>query len=844
MNSKEIISSTPNTIQNNDNYLKDYINLSGFNWKTTCLDLSFKNLGDNFGNYVEKVGDFNTIAATNPIYTPPRSYQEKDYSGPCPEGWTTNPIQYIGNQLYASCTNQSYTGQCNAGRSKQIQQTASCPQKNVGSPSSTQNSWYGWNSNWIPWWRWNYYSVPNNNSYTGWYGPTDASEGDFANTNIGSQPPGAGSYCTAGWSAGNSQGGSQADCTSSGGTWVNYYNDPTFNSHGYTCFKPTQYKWKTEDPSYFWGYTNENKRNWENQCQAYWPMQTINIPGKWTCTYGDDINNDIARGNIFQIGTSNSSIEAAKTSLKSLRMIDNYFAIIDNLIYIIGPNSNVNVITSKGVYQPNCTEKNNKKISLYYIKESFFNMLKDCKEVNDKINSVNTTRDILQDAVNSVSSVREGFTSFENIKDIAKNQNEITANLVSNYNKKAELYNYQVDLIGQNEKLVEVHNKKLNKQLDDLTAIQDQIALKDRVIELNDELTKKQLRNKKILIGFFVLVPLLGIPLLLVVIKAFSPFIGLSIAGLLIMGYIIYMLVVANQNEVKNFGREDKRILSKYEKAISNYWNKQKEALSKSLSIFVNGKCADVGVQEEEEESGSGNKVVKSKGDYIMKSNSPFYYYDGSAPPQQIYPGAIGSVDFSIDGITDKNIKFPKEIMDNFSKIKNPITRFFFQTWFQILLKNGIKLDDPRFSQDLDVIDFIDSDETPIPFWDSIKLPIVTNINQQFNYLFQSYSGEKRDLSKTSSTLLVDLWNFIYGDIIPGDVYETWVKKLESVLNKSEPKIEEFYDLYLQYIMGLPKFNEKYKSFEKFVEVKMIDFIKTFNQDINVSTPFAKKYVP
>ena len=72
---------------------------------------------------------------------------------------------------------------------------------------------------------------------------------------------------------------------------------------------------------------------------------------------------------------------------------------------------------------------------------------------------------------------------------------------MSNYNKKAELYNYQVDLIGQNEKLVENHNKKLNKQLDDLTAIQEQIALKDRVIELNDELTKKQIRNKKILIG-------------------------------------------------------------------------------------------------------------------------------------------------------------------------------------------------------------------------------------------------------------------------------------------------------------------------------------------------------
>ena len=121
-------------------------------------------------------------------------------------------------------------------------------------------------------------------------------------------------------------------------------------------------------------------------------------------------------------------------------------------------------------------------------------MLNNCKVVNDKINSVNESRDILQ---NAITSVREGFTSLENIKDISKNQNEINANLAANYNKKAELYNYQIDVISQNERLIEVHDKKLNKQLNDLSEIQEKIALKDRVIELNEELTKKQIRNKK-----------------------------------------------------------------------------------------------------------------------------------------------------------------------------------------------------------------------------------------------------------------------------------------------------------------------------------------------------------
>ena len=271
--------------------------------------------------------------------------------------------------------------------------------------------------------------------------------------------------------------------------------------------------------------------------------------------------------------------------------------------------------------------------------------------------------------------------------------------------------------------------------------------------------------------------------------------------------------------------------------------------MSKSLSKFVNGQCLDNGGLQEEEESGSSSSRNKNiaypKGDYLMKSNGPFYYYDGSAPPQQIYPGATGSIDFNIEG---ENYKFPKDISAKLSEIKNPITKFFFETWLSILNKNGINVNDPRFAQDLDVIEFPDSDQTPMPFWDNIKLPIVTNVEQQFNYLFQSYSKEKKNLSQTASVLLVDLWNFVFGNKIPGDVYDKWVNRLADVIKQTNPDIGQFYKNYLDAIMVLPKFSEKYGSgfqgLMKFVEIKMVDFIKTFNQDIHVSQPFAKRYVP
>ena len=834
MNSKDIASSTPYTIQNNDNYLRDYINTSGFKWDSTCLDVAFKNLGTRFNEYVQPIGDFNTVAVLNdPIYTPPRSYQEKDYSGPCPDGWT--------KQAGGGCTNQNYSakpwGECLAGRTKQVKRKPTCP-PNSTSPNISYSYWTAV-TKYYRWWWWNipytayelrYASYPNTNYYPGWIGPYDWTDYTYCYTNP--------DYTRSNW-----QNAARTDCQNSGGSneWGPHY-----------CLKKNTYDPQTEAPSYFNGYTNAAKTDWENNCQAYWPMKTINVPEKYTCQYGERLDDDIARGNILNIGVGYTAVDAAKSALKSNKMIDNYFAIIDNNIYIIGPNSNINVITSKGRYQKNCPDNNNRKVTLYVINQKFFDMLKDCKAMNSSLNSLNESRNIVQDAITSINEKFIGGSRNGEIiehlvnEDILKNQNEISKNLISNYNKKAELYNYQVGLLGQNEKLVEDHNKKLNNQLDELSQIQDQIALKDRVIELNDELSQKQIRNKKILIGFFVLIPFLGIPLLLIVSKAFSPMIGISIAVLMVVGYIIYMIVVANQSDIKKFGRENKNVISKYEKSLANYWNKQKEALRSSLNNFVNENCANNGLQEEEEggRSGSGRNIAYPKGDYLMKSNGPFYYYDGSAPPQQIHPGATGRINFSIEG---EDQEFPNI---DFSKIKNPITKFFFQTWLTILNQNGILPTDPRFNEVLDVIDFPDSDQTPMPFWDNIKLPIVTNLNQQFNYLFQSYSGEKKNLSQTASVLLVDLWNFVFGDRIPKDIYDLWINKLADIVKQPTPNIEQFYKDYLTEITAsdFTKFTDKYGSGDaglaKFVEIKMVDFIKTFNQDISVSQPFAKRYVP
>jgi hypothetical protein len=54
-------------------------------------------------------------------------------------------------------------------------------------------------------------------------------------------------------------------------------------------------------------------------------------------------------------------------------MKDNYFFMLDTAVYIVGPNNDVSIFTSKGKYEPNCVDQNNRKGMLYMINKEFFN---------------------------------------------------------------------------------------------------------------------------------------------------------------------------------------------------------------------------------------------------------------------------------------------------------------------------------------------------------------------------------------------------------------------------------------------------------------------------------------
>ena len=585
-------------------------------------------------------------------------------------------------------------------------------------------------------------------------------------------------------------------------------------------------KKNTTSPANFDNYTPLMKQKWSEFCGANWPEKNR----VENCYTGRSISDDIKAGRVIKIGEANSIMDAAKLAIK--KGYKN-FAMIDNIVYV---SDNNYVFISKNKYEKDCDGKyknnklimENKIVKLYEIIPDFWNELERCKRVNDSINSINNSITKL-----SSNDIYESFSANQQQDIIQNNLNEIVKNLAEDYNKKAKLYNLQADVINRHDNLVKHNKEKITKQLDTLDDIQNQIAVKERVSELNNKVAEKQRVNKKILYGFYVLLPFLILALILVVVGVMGTASGLVVGGIFILSYIVYALVILNRNREKVYDKPFVKTVTKYENALKRYWDKEKAKISKNLSDYVYGDC---NCPPEEELTPIPPKKYP-KGDFMMNANGPFYYYDGSAPPQQIMPKPQGSIQFVVDG---EEIEFPREVKEKLDKIKDPIVKIFFELWLTMLEKKGISVDDPRFNEKLDVVDFEIGNKTMPPFWDHIKLPMVTNLQQNVGNVCQKYNKIRVEKGNNAATFLVDMWNYVYNDNIPQNIYEEWLKKINKcVLDKGN--VENLYRNYFNYLIKLDRFMQKYNSVDQFMIIKIRDFIRVMNEDVAFSQPVVKK---
>jgi len=867
------LDSAPVTTKVNNNMLKDYIVGSGKMPNTTCKEII---LGSNLAtvtNNIEKVGDFNFRKSSAPNYTQPKTEYIPQYEKPCPEGW-----EAMGADCYSPKT---YQGPCKSGN------IGDCPE---GFSRSASNC-----------------------------GVCNFS-GDLNTCNLACQ---------------------QKRCMEKNGSFSDR-----------KCYL------RRNNVLNFSKMTDQEKADWENKCSAQWPRLRKDTAGFWNCEYGDTLTQN---KNIKKIGTVSNPTQAAKMIIDRKDASATYFGIADKQLYI-SSEGNGDVFQDKNSFLENCSEAG-PKVELYKFKDGFLNDVRACYDINTTINDINcssynaanTERSPECAKMEGESNIIETFANYDIIEnmennsnlnavdvfnaiktergpvwdqnyktntlnraniDIQTNLNQMMRNLSKNYNTSASLYNKQSSIINRHQDLVESNTKKLNKQLDDLNAISNEIALKTRMIELNEELADKKVRQKKMIIGFFVLLPILILPILLITSGNLSPFVGIGVILLFIVGYLVYILVVYLRGKKKSFKaakveKKEPKKESTYISKLRAYYEKENNIIKKQLQQQVYGDC-DCPAEEEREIKiedefdseemkarlssykgkvpsamtladfqelwrtigcrkdlndkdikywkglGTIDKVMEdmktyyrlastctgnkdqnefclpdkcTKKNYLLDANGPFMYYDGSAPPQQIYPEPVGKVKVSGNG---NAFTLPDEIQKILENIENPVKKLFFAFWFMHMMKRGISFDDPRLKNQLEVIEFEDSNATPSPFWAEIKLPLVSEMDTTVKKVCQKYNSDRRDLGQGVGKFLVDTWNYFFNEPIPNTIYDRWLRRLNEAI-ENQDELEEHYEQFIKEIMTDNRFLEKYGNMDRFMDVKMKEMMKDFNDNYGFS---------
>ena len=758
--------SKPETIIYNDNIFEKEINKTGNNYNTTCLDLALKKISIN--TYLNELGKYNLVNFEN-IYTPAKTnnYTYTDYSQPCPDGWTNQDGQ---------CMNWwNYNGPCNSG--KWTSGTRNCRWVYV---SQTCNSWnWQWVDTGRPWWRW-------------W--------GD------------------------------------DGGYWTQNYYDYECGSNNWQC---DQYTYQLSG-STFQNYNDNDKKNWAQSCQADWPQATGSYitPAFYTCNLKQSMENSAQRIGIIPI-SENPSLFAVIYIFQNniLPNQDSYFAYYSdgkNYNIFLSSTSDPSIFTIQGSYDENnsaiCSGVNSNfrnfpvtviKLSSAIYKDGNFST---CASTNISINNINTMNSNNEQFQFSqdIENLNEKFTNYEqnqynaSTTSVQKNLNNIIKNLTDNYNQKAQIYNSTANAIKNHDAILSKRNNLLNKQSEDLLKIQDNIIIKTREIELNNETTNKQLFIKRVMQGSFVLFPLIIIVLILMYYQAVGPYVSLGIIGLLVIGYIIYVVVINNKMKIRQFLKPVMGTIQQYENVARQVYND-----------IIPPVCKEE--EAEEENNGINNGQLNLS---ILNANGPFYYYDGSAPPEQIHPIPNGSIQFDTgNGI----VIFPEELNMSLDSLNNIMLYIFFVSWIGLMMKNGINLNDPKIFKKLNITDLEDSPTTyNLPLWENIGLPLTADFEDNINIKCSKYNDIRSKSGKNTSIFLVDTWNFFLGDKIPNDIYEKWLKKINSVILRNG-NIKKIYIEFYKFVVSSKQFKEKYPSpngVMNFIQTKYTDFITFLSQNV------------
>ena len=480
--------------------------------------------------------------------------------------------------------------------------------------------------------------------------------------------------------------------------------------------------------------------------------------------------------------------------------------------------------------------------------------------INNANNNYNVSKDMIEgfsvygDLVNYKNNMNDDWQTLysDNIKsnqlsNISTNLNQISDNMSKDFNKKTQVYNQQVDILNRSQKIVDDKNNIINNQLDSLQDIQNNIANKERLIELNNSNSNKDTRSVKLLGGAFIMFLFLVIPLVLFFSKVITLNLSLLCILLIIIAYIIYAVIISNKHKVLTFTKPLKKELNTNEKAISKFY---KNDIRGKIAEYAYGDCTCP--EEEEEGDGPDPNVPTGTVKFVLNKNDGFWYYDGSAPPQQLVPNPRGYV--TIVGL-GKMGNVPVRVPDDLNKVSNKIEREF----LKLLKKNMEKNDIPNNPKQLRIIDWISGanmgmsnsskNSTP-PIWKPSGLPKITSDRLVINKVCQSYDANNTNSS--ISEFIQEAYSLFLDENISeqvqneGNIQENKLDYLTRKYGKLVNKYgqEETFTTIIFDIINSTKFKKKYGTGKKGLDNLYVNIMIRYSTKETNDYSFSSVYTP
>lgn len=336
------INSSPYEVKNQNNtmlgvFLKD----TGFTPNSTCLEVVLGKKGEEFNNnlskYLKKVGTYNYKGSFNPKWIPGYWQDYKDLIEKCPQEWDDMGDSRCVNTKKDSNNNYVYRGGCDAGQDYYKWELR-----------YIRTDWEPYN---VPIYDWIWYTRNQENCYGAWFWR----------------------YCV------NRR------------VWDRYWGLKRWETRYRE--KPI-WEWKyikyTQPPSNLENYTANQKREFETRCGVLWPTKKRWIEGYWVCDYGPSLDEDIGSNNVIKLGEAKDYIEATKLALTNQQVNQPQFFAFGKGQVFLQKNGGQNLFQSKGEPQPNCSQ-NMGQIDVYEINREIYQKLNECKDLNDKMNTVVVT---------------------------------------------------------------------------------------------------------------------------------------------------------------------------------------------------------------------------------------------------------------------------------------------------------------------------------------------------------------------------------------------------------------------------------------------------------------------